>query len=416
MSSMQSTSMRILAALAIGALLYFAHAAFVPIALAALFALILVGPVEALHRLGLPRSIGAIAVMTLLGCLIGATVNLLWTPAQSWWAGAPTTLRIIERKVRPISQFMSRVEALTSRADQLAEASAPPARASERSAPNGSPPVVAEVPGGELAPQPAHAPMAVLIFDQTRNMVIGLVTVVMLMLFVLAGGPPMLARMSAALASDLQATHMLRVITAVRTELSRYYGGLALINFGLGLATAGVMALLGMPNVLLWGAIAGVLNFIPYVGSATTLVLLTVVAFVTFPNGGHVALVAACYLGLATIEGQVVQPLVIGRRLELNPMIVFLALWFGGWFWGVAGIVMAVPTLVALKVVSANSLNGSPLAEFLSPNEGQLRRLPVAAAAMAARSGLPGLGAAARKGDAESRAGAARAVERETRV
>jgi predicted PurR-regulated permease PerM len=426
-STTQSTSIRILAALAIGALLYFAHAAFVPIALAALFALILAGPVEALHRLGLPRSISAIAVMTLLVCLIGATVNLLWTPAQSWWAGAPTTLRIIERKVRPVSQFMSRVEALTSRADQLAEASAPPARASERSGANGSsgssgsngsnapPPVVLEMPSGESAQQP-HAPMAVLIFDQTRTVVIGLVTVVMLMLFLLAGGPPMLARMSAALASDLQATHMLRVITAVRTELSRYYGGLALINLGLGLATAGVMALLGMPNVLLWGAVAGVLNFIPYVGSAITLLLLSVVAFVTFPNVGHVALVAACYLGLATIEGQVVQPLVIGRRLELNPMIVFLALWFGGWFWGVAGIVMAVPALVALKVVSANSLDGSPLAEFLSPNEGQLRRLaPVAKAAMAARSGLPGLGAATRKGDAERRASAARSVELETR-
>jgi predicted PurR-regulated permease PerM len=391
-------SLRVLAALAIGALLYIAHAAFIPIALAALFALILTGPVEALRRLGLPRAIGALAVMVLLTALIGASVDLLWAPAQNWWAAAPQTLRTIERKVRPISQFMSRVEALTTRADQLGEATT--------NTPPNSAPVVA-VP--KAAAEGAHAPMAVAILDQTRNALIGLVTVVMLMLFLLAGGPPMLARMSAALASDLQSTHTLRVITAVRLELSRYYGGLALINFGLGLATAGIMALLGMPNPLLWGAVAGVLNFIPYVGSATTLVLLTVVAFVTFPNPGRVALVAACYLVLATLEGQVVQPLVIGRRLELNPMIVFLALWFGGWFWGIAGIVMAVPMLVALKVVSANSLRGSPLTEFLSPNEGQLRRL-------APRSGLAGIGVAARKADAESSARAGRSVELEARI
>jgi predicted PurR-regulated permease PerM len=404
-----SLSLRVLAALAAGLLLYLGHAAFVPVALAGLLALILMGPVEALHRLGLPRGLCAIVVLAFLGTLVGTAINLLWTPAQNWWASAPTTLRTIEHKVRPLSQFMSRVEALTARADQLAETGS--------HAESALPPVV--TPREESAAT-GRPPLAVAILDQTRTVVMSLVTVIMLLLFLLAGGPPMLARMSAALASDLQSTHSLLVITAVRTELSRYYGGLALINLGLGLATAGVMSLLEMPNPLLWGAVAGVLNFIPYVGSATTLVMLSVVAFVTFPNAGRVALVAASYLGLATIEGQLVQPLVIGRRLELNPMIVFLALWFGGWFWGVAGIVMAIPTLVAFKVVSEHSLHGSPMAEFLSPGDGHLRRIPAAAAAIAARSALrtqPATPAvAARKGDAEGRAGAGRGVDLESGV
>jgi predicted PurR-regulated permease PerM len=127
--------------------------------------------------------------------------------------------------------------------------------------------------------------------------------------------------------------------------------------------------LLGMPNPFLWGTVAAVLNFLPYVGSATTLVLLTVVAFVTFNSIGHVVAVAASYLALATIEGQLVQPLIVGRRLELNPIMVFLALWLGGWFWGVAGIVIAVPTLLCLKVVAQHSRLGGPLTEFLSPEE-----------------------------------------------
>jgi predicted PurR-regulated permease PerM len=104
------------------------------------------------------------------------------------------------------------------------------------------------------------------------------------------------------------------------------------------------------------------------VGSTITLVLLTVVAFVTFDSVGHVAAVAGTYIAIATIEGQVVQPLLVGHRLELNPVIVFLALWFGGWFWGIAGIIIAVPSLVALKVVSEHSKNGNPLVEVLSPN------------------------------------------------
>jgi predicted PurR-regulated permease PerM len=354
-------SLRVLAGIAVLGLLYVGHAAFIPVALAGLLALILAGPVEALHRIGLPRSVCAFVVVLLLAALAGVSINLLWTPAQNWWAAAPQTLRAIERKARPISQFMSRVEVLTNRADQLADPGNTPAagHAPEQSV---------AVPGNEAPAQPARSPIAIIIFDQTRTVVISSLTVLMVMLFLLSGGPPMLARMSSALASDLKSTHTLRVITAVRTELSRYYGGLAMINMGLGAATAGAMALLNMPNPLLWGAVAGVLNFIPYVGSATMLLLLLIVAFVTFSGLGHVALVGASYLALATIEGQIVQPLVIGRRLDLNPVIVFLALWFGGWFWGVAGIVMAVPALVSLKVVAAHSRRGQPLTEFLGPN------------------------------------------------
>jgi predicted PurR-regulated permease PerM len=186
----------------------------------------------------------------------------------------------------------------------------------------------------------------------------------------------MLARLTARVSKDLQSNHTLALINAVRNEVSRYYASIAIINLGLGVATAAVAMLLGMPNPLMWGALAAVLNFIPYIGSATTLLLLVVVALVSFDSMGRVAAVAASYLALATIEGQVVQPLVVGRRLELNPIIVFLALWFGGWFWGIAGIVIAVPSLVALKVVAEHSRQAVPLNEVLSPTEtGRIKAL-----------------------------------------
>ena len=78
--------------------------------------------------------------------------------------------------------------------------------------------------------------------------------------------------------------------------------------------------------------------------------------------------VAGSYLAIATVEGQFVQPLLVGRRLRLNPMLVFLALWFGGFFWGIAGILLATPALVALKVVATNASGGQQLLDFLSPH------------------------------------------------
>jgi predicted PurR-regulated permease PerM len=184
----------------------------------------------------------------------------------------------------------------------------------------------------------------------------------------------MLARMMAALATDVYATHALKVIEAIRSELGRYYGAIALINLGLGVATGVTMMLLGVPNPFLWGTLAAVLNFIPYVGSAVTLLILTVVALVSFDSVSRIAAVPASYLALATIEGQVVQPLFVGQRLEINPLMVFLAVWFGGWMWGIAGITIAVPSLVALKVAAEHSTRGQPLVEFLSPIRPKLKR------------------------------------------
>jgi predicted PurR-regulated permease PerM len=343
-----SRALLLLATVTVAALLYFGHEVFIPVALALLFAMVLSNAVEGLYRLGLPRAVGAFLMLLLLVTGIGAATDALIEPAQKWLASAPTTLQLVERKIRPAERWMHRLEGLTHRAGEMgggAHSSAPPA-------------------GGP----PATPISSTDVLSATGATLAAVVTIVILTLFLLAGGPPMLARMAASLGSDLQAVHYLRAIDAIRSELGRYYGTIALINISLGAATAVAMLLLGVPNPYLWGAVAAVLNFIPYVGSATTLLLLAVVALVSFEDLGHVFGVVGSYLALATIEGQVVQPLVVGRRLDLNPILVFLAVWFGGWFWGVAGIVIAVPSLVALKVAATHSPHGGTVVAFLSPS------------------------------------------------
>ncbi len=376
--SLNAMPLRLLALTAVGTVLYFGHAAFVPVVLAILFSLVLTTPVEALHRRGLPRGLAAALILLCFVALIGGAVNLLWTPAQTWWDSAPRTIRTIERRLRPISRLVDRIEILTDRADQIAAAPAVPARTPiaqpqgqgpGQSQPTTPPAVAAPTAAAPSVRAPsASASNALTLLDVTRAAIMETVTIVITMMFLLTGGPPMLARMTAALGSDLQSSHMLKLINAVRSEVGRYYGSVALINIGLGLATAAVTMALGMPSPYLWGAVAAVFNFVPYVGSATTLLLLTLVAFVSFDTLGRVAAVAGAYLVLATIEGQLVQPLVVGRRLDLNPMMVFLALWFGGWFWGIAGIVIAIPMLVSTKVIAEHVRGGKPLQEFLSPN------------------------------------------------
>lgn len=342
-------AVRVLVAGAIGSLLYYAHVAFVPVALACLFALVLSGPVEMLHgRLHVPRSASAALLLLIILGLMAGISNLLYEPAQHWFAAAPHTVKIIGKKIRPLAEFMNRVDALRTSAGNIGTPEHPQTRAqAPASAPEESAPVM--------------------LFDATRGVALSTLTVFILTLFLLAGGPPMLARMTSALVSDLASAHVLSVIEHVRREVGRFYVTTALINVGLGLATGCLMMACGMPNPFLWGTIAGLLNFIPYAGSTATLILLTLVALVSFDGLAQVVAVAGSFLVVVVIEGQVIQPLLVGRRLELNPLLVFLALWFGGLFWGIAGIVLAPPTLVALKVVAQRSQRGKPLLDFLSP-------------------------------------------------
>jgi predicted PurR-regulated permease PerM len=347
----QVSASKLLVLGAVGVLLYVAHEAFIPVALALLFALVLSGPVEALHKWRVPRSASAALILVIVLSGVAGIVDFMWAPAQQWFTTAPQTVQTVKRKLAPATKFISHVEDVFASAGSIGADGRPRGAAQRAAAP------------AEQSGAPA------IILDATRELVASLVAFVIITLFLLAGGPPMLARMTAAFVDDLNSAHVLDVIEKVRGEVGRFYVTTTIINLGLGCATAGVMMAWGMPTPYLWGILAAALNFIPYAGSVVTLTVVTLVAIVTFDGIGHVAAVAGSYVALAALEGQIVQPLFVGRRLAVNPLLIFLALWFGGLFWGIAGVVLATPALVALKVVAENALNGTAILRFLGPND-----------------------------------------------
>jgi len=329
----------------------------VPMVLALLITLVLSGIVEFLRRYGVPRGLSAVVLLVLIGAAVGGMLHAVWPPAQQWIAGAPRVLRTIEHKTRPAQSVVRRIDAIVRRASALAGSGDPPAAGAT-----------------VVAPSPPTVVSAMDVVQGTSGVVAAFVMGGALTLLLLAAGPATLARMTAPVASDGRAIHVLRVIEAIRLEVGRYYGTLAVINLGFGAITALVMWLLGMPNPMLWGALAGVLNFIPYLGCASTLAILTIVAFVSFDRISQTVLVAASFLMLAAVEGHLVEPIFLGRRLDLNPIVVLVALWVGAWVWGIAGVVVALPILLATKVAAAHSNNGGAVVRFLSPPRGRPER------------------------------------------
>ena len=338
----------ILAACAAVAALRLGRDLLIPLVLGVLLALVLSGIVETLRRWRVPRALSALVLLLLIAVGIGGVLDAIWTPAQQWIESAPRVLRTVERRVRPAQSIVQRIDAIADRLTAIAS------------------------PGGKDAASPsasaAPSVTAASVLAGTGWFAASIVMWLALTLLLLAAGPGTLARMTATLAADWHAANVLRIIHAIRNEVGRYYATLAVINVGFGAVTALVMWLLGMPNPMLWGAIASVLNFIPYLGCITTLAILSLVALVTFDHITHTLLVGASFLVLAAIEGHVVEPVFIGRRLDLNPIMVLVAIWMGGWIWGITGVVVALPTLVAAKVAASHSARGGALVRFLSPN------------------------------------------------
>ena len=127
------------------------------------------------------------------------------------------------------------------------------------------------------------------------------------------------------------------------------------------MATAIACALLGVPNAILWGALACLLNFAPYVGAAITILVLTVVGLTTFDSVGHALAVPITFLVLATIEGQLVTPTIIGRRLAVNPVVVFVWLLIWGALWGISGLLLAGPLLACFRIVCQHTAALRPI-------------------------------------------------------
>jgi predicted PurR-regulated permease PerM len=149
---------------------------------------------------------------------------------------------------------------------------------------------------------------------------------------------------------------MLRIWNDVEENLVRYLATMSAINLGLGAVTAVMLAMVGFPNPITFGLLAAALNYVPYIGPGIVALVLAGVGLVSQPSLGQALLAPALFVAIATLEGHIITPNVIGRSLTLNPFVVFLALAFWTWLWGPIGAFLAVPLLIVSFVVLGHLL------------------------------------------------------------
>ncbi|CUA88637.1 AI-2E family transporter [Chelatococcus daeguensis] len=171
------------------------------------------------------------------------------------------------------------------------------------------------------------------------------------LVFFLAGRAQMKRRLVVGFMTREARLMALQIVSDIERALGRYLGTVTMINAGLGIATGIAMWLIGLPSPALWGLLAFMLNFVPYIGAVLTTLTIFAVGLVSFETLGMAVLPPVVFLALTTLEGQFITPSIVGRRLTLNPFIIFLAVAFWTWIWGPIGAFLAVPILIVAVVV-----------------------------------------------------------------
>jgi predicted PurR-regulated permease PerM len=316
--------------------LYLARGLLLPITLAFLFALILSPVVRTFRKRGMPEIVTAVLLVVFVAAAIGTGAYTLSGPVSKWVQQAPQIAAEVAYKLAPLRKPLEQVKQIQK---QVEEATQPTDGSS-------APEVAVQGPG--LLGQAAQG---------MPDVIAGTMLALILLLFLLASGDIIYEKLVGALPTLTDKKLGLRIVKDVEREVSRYLFAVAAINFGLGTCVGAGLYAVGMPNPVLWGVVAMLLNFIPYVGALTGIAIVGLVAAVSFPSITHAAMAPAIYALCAFIEGQFLTPALLGRRLEMNAVAIFLAIAVWGWLWGFIGIFIAVPMLIILKV-SAHHVDG----------------------------------------------------------
>ena len=324
--------------IAILAILYLGQSIFIPVFLAIIVALTLSPMVIFFTKCKIPRSLGAGLVLIIVSTIFGTGISYLSEPAGIWFERLPAEVRQLERKVSGYTKSMKDVQKTKETINKITEIK------------DGS-----TVKKQEVVVKKSETIFTLL--DSTQAVITGALIFLVLLYFFLAYGDNLTVQLGRYWFHKGYQTNLLRVSQEAQETVGKYLLYITIINICLGTSVGFALWLLDMPNPMVWGASTAILNFIPYVGPAINIALITLVSLLTFDNSLAIILPPLILLGFNIIEGQFIQPMVVGHMLTINPILVFMFILFWGWLWGVAGLFMAVPILVVIKIIINQDIN-----------------------------------------------------------
>ena len=360
----QDVALVILTSLAVLYTLYFAAGIILPFVLALVLSLLLNPAARLLHeKLRLPRMLVAVLLIGVVFSAIGGVGYAISVPAAGWIAKAPESLPTLQAKLsflrRPIAMFQGGMEEM----QKLMQDS----NAARQQGDAPTPTAPAPAAPGPAQPRAASAPvgMGLTVLAGTRSFLGQAMTLVIMLFFLLADGDALLRRFVEILPGLSEKKRAVQIAGEVERNISGYLSTITLMNLCVGVANGLSVWAFGLPDPLLWGTLAFLLNYIPILGALTGMVIFFFVGLFTFSNVVWALAPPGVYLLIHMIEGETITPMLLARRFTLNPLLVIAALMFWDWLWGVAGALLAVPLLAVFKILCDNIDSLTPIGHLL---------------------------------------------------
>ena len=357
-ASVTQVCLIILTLLAIVYTLYFGAAIILPFVLALVLATVL-GPAMRLmnRRLHIPRMIAGLLLIIALFSAVGALGYALSVPAAAWIAKAPQSLPVLldklsflQRPIQLVEQGVHELQNTISPGEQE---------------PADQPTVTVK--------QPSDVSSRVLgigstVFAGGRAFLGQGFAVMLFLFFFLASSESLLRRFVEILPRFDDKRRAVSIVTEIEDSISQYLLTISMMNTLVGLLNGLAVWLLGMPDPLLFGTLAFLLNYVPVLGPATGVVIFFFVGIFSFPSIWQAFIPAAIYLGIHLLEGETVTPMLLARRFTLNPVVVISSLMFWDWLWGIPGALLSTPLLAVTKIVCDHLEVLTPLGHLLGAN------------------------------------------------
>ncbi|CAN5470396.1 AI-2E family transporter [soil metagenome] len=305
--------------------------------------------VRALQRAKVPAPAGAGIVVLGLIAVLSFSVFMLSGPVQHWVAQAPESFDRAQVKFEALRRPLQRATDAANKLEHAVDG-----------------PTVGPTTRAVAAPSVPRGPsLASQFFGNTAKFVSGTLEVLLLLYLLLSTGD-LFFRKVLKLAphwQEKQAAH--DIVDEAQSVVMRFVVILFAMNCVLGVLVGVCLWFLGMPNVILWALLTIVLEFIPYLGAAIMIILLSVVSAATFGSFGHILAVPGTYFVISTIQNSVISPFAYGQRLKLNPVAILLSVLFWWFIWGISGAFLAVPIVATIKVIADRTDSLVVLREFL---------------------------------------------------
>ncbi len=333
------------------ATLYFAAAIVLPF-LTAIVLNLLLAPLKRFltDRLRLPSMLASLLLVIVLFGIVLAVATAVYVPASTWIAKVPESLPTLQQRLnflrRPLDMLQQGMTEM------------------EKAMHQGS--------GGatmQITQATNTAGWGFAILSGTKDALNQLVIIVATLFFLLTTGEGLLRNLVEILPTFGEKRRAVEITREIQANISIYLVTITMMNLLVGIAATAGMWLMGMPNPLLWGALAFMLNYIPILGPITGVVIFFFVGLFSSNDILWAIAPAAMYLVIHIVEGESVTPMLLARRFTLNPVLVIMSLFFWDWLWGVPGAILAMPLMATTKIVCDRIPGLMPLGHLLGGSQ-----------------------------------------------